>query len=193
MEIRYLLDKLKLIESYELDDSGKVIRKQDYSNSVDRSTFIQTPQKVTVSDARWNSEIRDLFYNEGEFGTTRGAATTIPPEVFLKLAAESNGEAERRANQYGKFDASKFSNDSLPKLYIDTSGKINDAGHEGRARAMMLKQAGIKEMPVILILDKNHRTDDVRKFPTTITAEQSSFNYNIGTPVLLLYGTKNPY
>jgi hypothetical protein len=142
-----------------------------------------------VSPERWNKEIKNLAYTVDD--STRGVAVSMHPDEFLKLAADSSGDAEKRADKYGVFDIDKFNEEYLPSLDISSAGKVED--HEGRARAVLAKRAGFESFPVILRLPKSARaksTDDAPKF---ISAQDSNHVSKVQNPTLVYYGEQNPF
>ena len=72
--------------------------------------------------ACWNKEIKNLAYAVDD--STRGIAVNMHPDEFLKLAADSSGDAEKRAAEYGAFDVDKFNKEYLPSLDIDRKSVV---------------------------------------------------------------------
>lgn len=78
----------------------------------------------------------------------------IPIDDFLKLTTTSDKnlqkiKSSKRLTGLGKFDAKKAGS---PFLEINKTGTV--IGHEGRARALLAKQAGAKTMPVKIKLER---------------------------------------
>jgi len=181
----------KLTDPVTYDNDGNIIPLSERFNLKKkdvRYSFAKRNQ-IYISDAQWRKEISNLYYNNDD--KTRGIVVSMSPDEFLELASDSMGQAEERADEYGMFDAEKFTSDWLPTLDIDASGKVQD--HEGRARAVMAERAGIKEIPVILRLPKADRISSVDKAPKTLTAQDSNKRIKVSSPRLVSYSEKNPF
>ena len=146
------------------------------------------PGTVYISEEQWGREIRNLSYPDD---STRGVAIAISPDDFLALVPDSQGQAAERADAIGNFDNAIFSGDWLPSLDINTDGKITD--HEGRARAELIKKAGLEKMPVILRLPKADRIKSIYDVPSLLFAQDSSNIRRVKDPILLLPNADNRF
>jgi hypothetical protein len=120
------------------------------------------------SEKRMRSEAGYYAYPGGK---SKGMLTYIKPDDFLALAIPGH-DVEKRADEIGQFDLEKINNESLP--YLDfKDGKVS--GHEGRARALAAKRAGITRFPVIL--NRKAGPGKENDFPTELVPEGG------GTPI----------
>jgi len=145
-------------------------------------------ERPYISDEEYAKEVKMADYPHED--KTRSGISIMTPDHFLSLVPESSGDAERRADKYGSFDAHKFTGDILPSLDINNKGEVQD--HEGRARAIMAKRAGITEFPVVIRLQKSDRVSYNTAIPNKLTSQDSKTKVTVPQAEHLNYKSKNP-
>ena len=86
---------------------------------------------------------------------TKGFLTEMTPQEYLSLTTKDAEHQKRIADEsqkLGGFDIKKFQAEHLPYLDVNEKGKVVD--HEGRHRAYLLQQAGVKRFPVVISVPK---------------------------------------
>jgi hypothetical protein len=142
-----------------------------------------------ISDKKWAREISNAAYSTDD--STRALVVGMSPDDFLSMASNSDGDALRRAKEYGKFNADKYTDDWLPTFDIKPNGKIE--GHEGRARAEIARLSGLKTIPVILRLPKSDRLKSINDAPVFLMAQDSDKTLRVNDPTLVYFGAENPF
>lgn len=152
------------------------------------ATEVKPQNKIYIPEQEFERQVKDLDYPSDD--KTRGGISMMTPDQFLALAEESEGQAEERAAEYGDFDVDKFAENPLPALDIDSDGNVSD--HEGRARAILAKKAGMKEFPVVVRMPKADRVSYDTPIPTKLTPQGGGDTVKIPEVSHLNYAAKNP-
>lgn len=138
---------------------------------------------ISISPELWDKEVRNATYNDDR---VFGALAIMLPDDFLQLA-EHDPYLHTRPKR--KFDNSKFNEQWLPRLHVDKNGKVLD--HEGRGRAATMIQHNMSNMPVVIILPKQMRSNSLDDFPTVLTGQDSDVQVRVNY-VNLLKHNSNP-
>jgi hypothetical protein len=116
---------------------------------------------------------------------SRDKLIEMPIDEFLALADEGRVESKIKDAVALLDKGIKFR--SLPILIVGTDGKVS--GHEGRHRAMALRERGYTTMPVILRSDNIRWSEqldpdnfDYRPFPDTLQAQDKAANPRFTVP-----------
>lgn len=130
-----------------------------------------------LQDKQLKLEVKYGVYYDN---SSKSILTYLYPEDFLKLTLPSDCTLakrylDNRVKSYGDFSLEKFSEDFLPCLYIDDLGIIKD--HEGRARSVLISNAGYEFMPVVLKL--RNPIFDLTKIITKLTAQYSDYQISL--------------
>jgi len=122
-----------------------------------RKTFDETRKD---GDAYFRMSGLDV--QETQSPRSRATLTYMSPDDFLMMAREGRNEIKAQGVSDLVKRGEKFS--SLPALGFSHDGKGNAKvkSHEGRHRALALKEAGVKSMPVILISREDGVGDAIR-------------------------------
>ena len=115
-----------------------------------------------VKDGNSYFRMNGLDVQETKNPRSRSTLTYMSPDDFLLMAHEGKNEIKTKGISELIQKGEKFS--SLPSLGFNHDGKGNAKvkSHEGRHRAMALKELGVKSMPVILISREDGAGDGIR-------------------------------
>lgn len=133
--------------------------------SVDINFNARLPLGQTANEAvLWSQEqIDNLISNyKNTDGTSRAMVVMLSPDEFLAAMASEKGvqlieERVEGMPEYGVLDLAKLGTSGHPTMTVayapegDRSGPMV-RGHDGRHRAMMMKRAGVTQMPVVVNL-----------------------------------------
>lgn len=163
-----------------VDENDKPIKKKPAKKVAKKFGLSANEQKTTDQYFQPN-----LFERDGRF-KSRDKIVSMEIDTFLKMAAplheESRKDARKSADKGIKWD-------SLPELAIgrhpdqklSSKGIQKVHGHEGRHRAVYLKEKGFTHMPVIIHHDyirwvhqnDPNEFDYVKEWPTSVESENS--------------------
>lgn len=132
-------------------------------NDLYKLAFISMNYYSWVFDSTEKSSVWDYFKKgalveeqaKGRFSPERAMIVDMPPDLYLTLAEPIKSDDSKRHADLGKKVSSgeikQF--DTIPALLMRIMEDGNDAkvyGHDGRHRAILMKEKGFKTIPVAL-------------------------------------------
>ena len=140
---------------------------------------LQASVSVEKLDRFFNEDVIARLDRSPDF-KSRDTVVMMPIDDFLsyaeKLDKPINEKTERIAKRY--LEGDKLSLDNIPFLLINDSGDIAKVtGHEGRHRALYLKEQGLTSIPVRVTSSSTRWSEQTRK---------GSFDYKESWPTKLM-------
>lgn len=173
--------KFSLLDNYTVDNNGELVH-------LDKGLSAK-PQRARYTEER----IDDILETYGSDSETYAQAyiTSMSPRTFLKLTLsdEKRSEWERaekegtRTDEIFPLDTEQLKNDSqTPFLKIDSeSGEV--LSHEGRHRMLAMYNAGIRNVPVVVVDTKTKYSKTITPSMTLLSQDFGDGNVNYGYKV----------
>ena len=173
--------KFSLLDNYTVDNNGELVH-------LDKGLSAR-PQRARYTEERID-DILEAYGSDSE-KYAQAYITSMSPRTFLKLTLsdEKRSEWERaekegtRTDEIFPLDTEQLKNESqTPFLKIDSeSGEV--LSHEGRHRMLAMYNAGIRNVPVVVIDNKTKYSKTITPSMTLLSQDFGEGNVNYGYKV----------
>ena len=173
--------KFSLLDNYTVDNNGELVH-------LDKGLSAR-PQRARYTEERID-DILETYGSDSE-KYAQAYITSMSPRTFLKLTLsdEKRSEWERaekegtRTDEIFPLDTEQLKNESqTPFLKIDSeSGEV--LSHEGRHRMLAMYNAGIRNVPVVVIDNKTKYSKTITPSMTLLSQDFGEGNVNYGYKV----------
>ena len=173
--------KFSLLDNYTVDNNGELVH-------LDKGLSAR-PQRARYTEERID-DILETYGSDSE-KYAQAYITSMSPRTFLKLTLsdEKRSEWERaekegtRTDEIFPLDTEQLKNESqTPFLKIDSeSGEV--LSHEGRHRMLAMYNAGIRNVPVVIIDNKTKYSKTITPSMTLLSQDFGEGNVNYGYKV----------
>lgn len=173
--------RFSLLDNYTVDNNGELVH-------LDKGLSAK-PQRARYTEERIDDILETYGSNSEKYA--QAYITSMSPRTFLKLTLsdEKRSEWERaekegtRTDEIFPLDTEQLKNESqTPFLKIDSeSGEV--LSHEGRHRMLAMYNAGIRNVPVVVIDNKTKYSKTITPSMTLLSQDFGEGNVNYGYKV----------
>ena len=173
--------RFSLLDNYTVDNNGELVH-------LDKGLSAR-PQRARYTEERIDDILETYGSNSEKYA--QAYITSMSPRTFLKLTLsdEKRSEWERaekegtRTDEIFPLDTEQLKNESqTPYLKIDSeSGEV--LSHEGRHRMLAMYNAGIRNVPVVVIDNKTKYSKTITPSMTLLSQDFGEGNVNYGYKV----------
>lgn len=173
--------RFSLLDNYTVDNNGELVH-------LDKGLSVKT-QRARYTEERIDDILETYGSNSEKYA--QAYITSMSPRTFLKLTLsdEKRSEWERaekegtRTDEIFPLDTEQLKKESqTPFLKIDSeSGEV--LSHEGRHRMLAMYNAGIRNVPVVVIDNKTKYSKTITPSMTLLSQDFGEGNVNYGYKV----------